>query len=176
MPGILWIIIKLQMNRFTIAFIAIVATLAFAETSDPSGWPSSTFMHAHCEIYVTYAQPCSTVFTEVETTIKTWVPSAHSNGILSIQSEQAGQFVWMTRTTPVKHYIDDVLFKMTDSNGACDVHAKSRSQTLSVYDYDTNFCNMRNVLKTAGTYTFVKSANCAYSPTAADEEATCNKY
>ena len=47
--------------------------------------------------------------------------------------------------------MDDILFDFVSSSddftkGSCTVKAKSRSQTLSYYDYNTNYCNMWNVL------------------------------
>lgn len=46
-----------------------------------------------------------------------------------------------THETPVNHYIDDLHFlSWTASDDGVVVQAHSKSETTSVYDYDTNFC------------------------------------
>jgi hypothetical protein len=59
----------------------------------------------------------------------------------------------MTRTTPVKKYVDDIAFEFSQTGADCLVKARSRSQTLSYYDYATNYCNMWNPLKYTGEFT-----------------------
>jgi hypothetical protein len=87
--------------------------------------------------------------------------------------------VWVTRTTPTKHYIDDVIFELSGASAianSCKVLSRSRSRKLSYYDYDTNFCNMYNVFRTSGL-TFSKVAptkgSCKWVP---DDLKLCDKY
>ena len=119
---------------------------------------------------------CSDVFTTMDTELKSFQDPA--SGIYAIHSEVEGANIWVTRTTPTKHYVDDIEFTYTvNSATTCGVVAKSRSQTLSVYDYDTNYCNMYNPLRQSGLkFSPVETSSCANVPAAADVEATCNKY
>jgi len=93
----------------------------------------------------------------------------------------------VTRTTPTKHYVDDIEFTLTPgkSNSAynvggetCTIMAKSRSESLSYLDYDTNYCNMWNVLRGSGLdfENFKTVGKCSGVPTDAERLATCNKY
>ena len=80
-----------------------------------------------------------------------WHPEPNAGGDYELWDATEEESIWATRTTPVKNYVDDVLFEFfgdpTDFRvPGCTVKAKSRSQSLSVYDYNTNYCNMWNVI------------------------------
>ena len=71
--------------------------------------------------------------------------------------------------------MDDIIFEMKAINSsACTVSSKSRSQTLSYYDYDTNFCNQWNVLSRAGEIKTLAPNHCKFQPK--NIEKTCAKY
>ena len=83
--------------------------------------------------------------------IEMWHPEPNAGGDYELWDATEEESIWATRTTPVKNYVDDVLFEFfgdpTDFRvPGCTVKAKSRSQSLSVYDYNTNYCNMWNVI------------------------------
>ena len=85
--------------------------------------------------------------------------------------------IWVTRTTPVHHYVDDIEFTFTDQGTKCQIDAKSRSQTLSYYDYNTNYCNMYNVIRSQPIqYTKVTTTECKWSPLDSQVTATCTTY
>jgi hypothetical protein len=83
------------------------------------------------------------------------------------------QFDWNDRPAaePVKEYI---AFEFSQVGADCRVKSRSRSQSLSYYDYSTNFCNMWNPLKNTGAFTSQKVTSCPF-PTA-DPATTCNIY
>ena len=70
-------------------------------------------------------------------------------GSYALFKEETNQWVWATRTgTPQNPTIDDVLFSFEQTNdNTCTVVGKSRRQKTSLYDYDVNFCNIYNVLR-----------------------------
>ena len=139
-------------------------------------FPAFDTAHAHCAMATTLSASCSDVYSALSTTVAkpAWDPAS---GAYAVKQEVAGSMIWVTRTTPTKHYVDDIEFTLTGTGASCEVSAKSRSETLSYYDYDTNYCNMYNVFKSSGVkFSPVTTDQCAWVPDAADVEATCNKY
>jgi len=138
-------------------------------------FPAFDSFHANCAMQTTVSAKCSDVKAAFDKTVAspTWDPAG---GLYAVKQQTANS-LWVTRTTPTKHYVDDIEFLLTDQGSVCNISAKSRSETMSYYDYDTNFCNMYNVFKSSGVaYTTPTTSECKWVPTAADLEATCNKY
>lgn len=71
-------------------------------------------------------------------------------GIYDFKEQGKNEYIWVTRTTPVKKYVDDIIFEFEQKGKDCEVYARSRSQSLSYYDYATNYCNMWNPLVLSG--------------------------
>ena len=156
---------------------SLLATAVLAKESD---FPSFSSLHAHCQMTVPLTSTCDAAQAAITTQVGTMSPGV-SGGLYAIKEQANDSYVWVTRTTPVKKYVDDIIFEFpASSDGVCAVTAKSQSQTLSYYDYDTNYCNMYNVFKGAAGVGFdvtkVSLQNCKWAPTAAELEATCNKY
>ena len=124
----------------------------------------------------TVAATCADVYAAFDKTVTT-ASFDPAGGIYAVKQATAGSNLWVTRTTPTAHYIDDIEFTLTGTGAICSIAAKSRSESPSYYDYDTNYCNMYNVFKSSGVaFTPVTTSECAWVPAAADLEATCNKY
>ena len=152
--------------KFTAALIAAAAAA-------PSDFPSFDSFHAHCGIATQISADCGTVYQTLSKELVNFQDPAH--GLYQIK-EQSNGFVWVTRTTPTKHYVDDIEFTMAgaNSNGGCSVTSKSRSQTLSYYDYNTNYCNMYNVLRKSGlSFTPLTTNECKWVP---DDLSICDTY
>ena len=123
---------------------------------------------------VTYkGQECGTVLTALESKIKTLTPDPQSKGLYSIK-EDGSDYVWTQRETPTKHYIDDIIFETEASNGDCLITSKSKSETLSYYDYETNFCNMWTVHNDVGGFSNLSTTECKFVPT--DPVTRCAVY
>jgi hypothetical protein len=139
-------------------------------------FPDFDALHANCAMATTVSAPCSDVYASFNKTVKT--PSFDpAGGIYAVKQEVEGSSIWVTRTTPTKHYVDDIEFTLTGTGATCNIAAKSRSETMSYYDYDTNYCNMYNVFRSSGVkFTPVTTSQCKWIPEAKDLEATCNKY
>ena len=154
--------------KFASALIAVAA-------ASPSNFPAFDSMHAHCSLTTTFQAGCAATFAALDKTVKTFTDPA--SGIYAVVEEGSNQYVWVTRTTPVKHYVDDIIFMVGGDGSTCTVQSKSRSQTLSYYDYDTNFCNMYNVFRSSGVaFSAPKVGDCKWVPADADLTATCDKY
>ena len=83
--------------------------------------------------------------------VEIWNPEPLTGGQYAIWDVTEMQTMWLTRTTPVQKYVDDISFEFNGDPDnfqapGCTVNGKSRSQTLSYYDYNTNYCNMWNLI------------------------------
>ena len=116
--------------------------------------------------------------------VETWHPEPKANGTYALWDVTEEESIWVTRTTPVKKYVDDIMFEYFGNpddfqEKGCTVKAKSRSQTLSYYDYDTNFCNMWNVMAQvegadSESLKALSTSECKWVPE--DPKTTCAKY
>ncbi len=137
-------------------------------------FPDCDFLHADCSFDVAFPfATCKDVYTRIYSIANEFLPGP-ANGTYSIHDAVEGDYVWATRTTPVSKYVDDILFKFEESDNDCIIHGKSRSQSLSIYDYDTNYCNLWNVITETGYHGEVKIDSCWFYPDTPKE--TCSKY
>ena len=153
------------------------AAVALVAAAQAASFPSFDSLHAHCQLTTTFQDSCANVYASLDNTVKTFKDPA--NGAYALVQEQSNDYVWVTRTTPTKHYVDDIIFtvKNTGNANTCTVVSKSRSETLSYYDYDTNLCNMYNVFRSQSIkFDTPTTQDCKYFPSAADLLTTCNTY
>ena len=86
-------------------------------------FPGFSSFHAHGQMQTTFAAPCSQVSNTFKTELTNFQDPA--NGIYK-QIKEENNYFWFTRTTPVKHYVDDISFSLADAaNGTCALTAKS---------------------------------------------------
>ena len=145
-------------------------------------FPKFDSFHAHCAMTVKFETNCLTVFNKMKDAAEEWHPEPKAGGIYALWDSVEEEQIWVTRTTPTKHYVDDVIFDYFGNpadfeTSGCTVQAKSRSQTMSYYDYDTNYCNMWNVLSVVdgeAALKGVKTSDCKWVPK--DPATTCAKY
>ena len=125
----------------------IAAALVSLSQAGKGDFPKFDSFHAHCQLSSEVTGTCAEVWTALDNTLKTMADPAQ--GTYKVKEDGSNDYVWATRTTPVKKYVDDIMFTVSPStnNDTCTVTGKSRSQTLSYYDYETNFCNLYNVLR-----------------------------
>ena len=100
-----------------------------------------------------------------------------AQGFYSPKTETAS-LIWATRKGPGKKYTDDVMWEFSSNGDSCNVHSKSKSQSLSYYDYGFNFCNMYNAYRTSywtPEVSNVSTKNCKFSVNASDIEKTCDE-
>ena len=155
---------------------AFLAAFALATKKD---FPRDDSFHADCHVSATFdGVTCDSLYASTDAEIRSWDSSttSPSGGIYMVKEEQSQNdvYIWSTRRTANKKYTDDQLFEFTSTNAGCTVGGHSRSQSMSVYDYSVNFCNLWNVynsLDTAFTYSVGK---CGYP--ADDPKTTCATY
>ena len=115
------------------------------------GSPAS--LHAECKMKFEIPKTsCKDVKDEVERRIQEkdgWKdPKSHPGKYSLVKKEDKA--TEGTRTTgDGTNYVDKFIFTYADVEGSekgCIVSACSQSQIMSVYDFSTNYCNMRNLL------------------------------
>ena len=153
--------------KFTAIAMLIGATQAF---------PSFDSFHAHCEMTVSVADSCANTKAAIHKMVGTTSPNLDpAQGFYHPKSE-SDSMIWATRTGPGKKYTDDVMWEFSSNGDSCSVHSKSKSQSLSYYDYGFNFCNMYNAYRTSywtPAVSNVSTKNCKFSVEASDIEKTC---
>ena len=145
-----------------------------------SAFPSFDSFHAHCQIEVSVDMSCDDAIASLSDYVKSGKDEASPPGKYAIHQED-GSMVWATRRTANDKYTDDVMWQKGDGTAnTCTITAKSRSQSLSYYDYNVNFCNMFNPLRADTGAQFkgdivkdVKVSNCGYP---AKDTAACDRY
>ena len=112
-------------------------------------FPAFDALHANCQLETVVNTDCQTAMTQVESTITSFKAGGPSKGLytmkdksfMSSHGEDYHSYIWANRSTPVKHYTDDIIFGFKGTGATCTIGSKSRSQSLSYLDYGTNYCN-----------------------------------
>merc|ERR1711957_1136614 len=98
--------------------------------------------HAHCALKTDVAFDCQEAYDYLNNDLVQFVDPG--DGKYEEFNSDAGKSLWFTRTTPKKHYVE---WLFTSNGTGCSIEGRSRSRTESIYDYDTNFCNIWNPLR-----------------------------
>ena len=155
----------------------IAAALVFVAAASKKDFPSSNFGHAHCSLAADFVDtPCDQLYDTFQSNLASWnVDTASpSGGVYNIKESADDDYIWTTRLTKNKKYTDDQLFEFQPSNGGCSIVGRSRSQSMSYYDYSVNFCNLWNVYNGTGSKFTYSTGKCGYP--AKDPVTTCATY
>ena len=70
-------------------------------------------LHAHCALSVTFPDvSCLTAFNKMKDAVETWHPEPNgANGTYALWDVTEEESIWVTRTTPIKKYVDDIIFE-----------------------------------------------------------------
>ena len=89
--------------------ILLLSSVAFGSKED---FPSFDTFHCNCAMDVTYPnESCTKLFEKLESTIKQFKPEPDAQGTYDIMESKKDDYLWTTRTTPVKKYVDDIMFE-----------------------------------------------------------------
>ena len=125
--------------------ILVIAIAASQVAGAPSDFPKFDDFHANCTIAVKINAPCADTFKSIESVVSKNDDPSH--GTYKLKESDEG-YVWGTRLGAGGKYTDDVFWGPgVDQDGSCLMNSKSRSQSLSFYDFETNFCNMYNAYR-----------------------------
>ena len=110
---------------------------------------SPSFIHASAKVTALAATPCEDVQQEISARIggqfDRW-HDPHNNGTYSTLAPPSATEFELQRITGNKKYTDklNIILQPTGPDaGSCTIMACSESQTTSVADFGTNYCNMR---------------------------------
>jgi len=117
--------------------------------------PGGALIHASMKVTATASASCSAVEAEITGRTKasqagSWV-DPHNGGIYSLTSSENGVIKTERSTNPGTSvpagttYVDKQIFVLTDSGDSCKIEACSESQSTSVGDFSTNYCDIRNL-------------------------------
>jgi hypothetical protein len=105
---------------------------------------SSSTVHAKCKMEVSFTNSCEEVMTEMTSRVNSdWV-DPHNAGVYSL-SNTTETYLAGQRVTGDKKYTDLFDFKFTTTDSGCKVEACSESQTFSIKDFSTNYCNLHDL-------------------------------
>ena len=153
-------------------------TLLALFASSTSAFPDFDSFHAHCQVMVDVEKDCATALKDLSEYVKSGRDEASPAGKYALFQEDS-TMVWATRLTANGKYTDDVQWQKLDDGSAtkCTIVGKSRSQSLSYYDYNVNFCNIYNPLRGTGfdgdITSSTKVSNCNFPASSA---STCDRY
>merc|ERR1711928_191245 len=83
---------------------------------------------------------------------------------------ETGNTLKGTHTTPIKLYVDDIMYTFTDAGDMCNVEGYSTSQLwYAILDYGTNYCNIYNLVEGANLH-----KTPSYTETTSD--SVCTQY
>mmetsp|Transcript_64280 Transcript_64280/g.199418 ORF Transcript_64280/g.199418 Transcript_64280/m.199418 type:complete len:174 (+) Transcript_64280:72-593(+) len=107
---------------------------------------SPAWVHASCEVTVSFPMPCSSVRSEVKSRVageNGW-KDPHNGGTYSLLSD-TDDLLEVSRTTANGQYTDKMDLTFTADGSGCKLEACSESQVTSVLDFSTNYCNLHNL-------------------------------
>ena len=110
------------------------------------------FGHAKTTVIATAKVSCATVKQEIEAragSTGAWV-DPHNGGIYSILSNGDMEIETKRTTNPKTSvggivFTDKQLFTLAQSGSDCEISACSESQSTSLKDFSTNYCDLRNL-------------------------------
>lgn len=139
---------KATMHLPTTMLTLFLTMLQYASAQDDVCPGSPAWKFASCKMNVKFKNTsCSEVQSEINQRLEStsWV-DPHNQGTYTKLENTSGNVIKAQRLTGDGKYTDLFNFSFTDgSDGGCDVTACSQSQCISVLDFSTNYCNLRNL-------------------------------
>merc|ERR1711953_1428885 len=136
-------------------FLTFLLPLAWAASPGPRD-P----LHASCSVKWTLSESCATAQQKIIDQMNLWDNEdcgptddnkPHGQKCLYHHTGTEGLVTTGTHTTPIHRYVDDLTFTFIEgSDPTCLVDAYSQSETLSLLDYGTNYCNLFNLMDGSG--------------------------
>merc|ERR1711928_296509 len=137
----------------------------FLVFSLPLAWAASPGprdpLHASCSVKWTLSESCASAQEKIIDQMNLWDnedcetkpddDKPHGQKCLYHHTGTEGSVTTGIHTTPIHRYVDDLTFTFIEgSDPTCLVDAYSVSETLSLLDYRTNYCNLFNLMDGSG--------------------------
>ncbi|TRY80944.1 hypothetical protein TCAL_04723 [Tigriopus californicus] len=140
-----------SLTCFVLASVALASALKVPKDA----------LHAECSVTWTVNEACESSQEKIIDQINAWdnedcgtqPGDTEPNGqkCLYKYGGSDGLYTYGTHTTPIARYVDDIDFTfIPQSDGSCQIDGHSKSQTLSLLDYGTNYCNVFNLMDGSG--------------------------
>jgi hypothetical protein len=133
--------------------VCIVKTSELQAEVDGYQCPGSgALLHASMKVTATAAASCTDVQSEIQARASGqngW-QDPHNNGVYSVLNSETNLISTQRTTNPATSvggqvYTDKQIFKLSDTDGGCQIESCSESQGTSVGDFSTNYCDLRNL-------------------------------
>merc|ERR1711862_1040666 len=121
--------------------------------------PPRDLLHAECSVKWTLSESCESAQEKIINQMILWDnedcgtkpgdDKPHGQKCLYKHTGTEGLVTTGTHTTPIHRYVDDLTFTFVPED-VCIIEAHSISETLSVLDYGTNYCNLFNLMDGSG--------------------------
>ncbi|CAE7656124.1 unnamed protein product [Symbiodinium pilosum] len=107
---------------------------------------SPSFFHASAEVVAIADASCADVKEEMLGRVQSspWT-DPHNAGTYSVLPSKLSSQLDFSRLTGDKKYTDKLTITLADASGKCMIMGCSESQVFSIFDFSTNFCNLRNL-------------------------------
>ena len=128
-------------------------------------YPALDTFHASCDASATWVgKKCTDLWPRMFAIVKNYAGNDPANGTYKITDSSPNRYLRTIRTSPCKKFQDDVVFYLQQTPSGCFVQGKSRSRSLSFYDFGTNYCNIWNVIFYTDVPSNYQTTGCRYVP------------
>merc|ERR1712183_525422 len=147
-------------NKLTSSETAVMMKVALIVLTVCLSYTSADLLHASCSVKWTLSESCDNVQTMIVNQMNLWDnedcgtkpgdDQPHGQKCLYHHDRDVELTTYGTHTTPIHRYVDDLTFQFIPKDFGCLVDAFSQSETLSLLDYGTNYCNLFNLMDGSG--------------------------
>ena len=153
------------------------AALALIAGVSADKFPGFDSFHASCQFETVSDKSCAETYATLQGVLSDFETNLTdpARGFYKQHQVAESSQLWYTRVTSGKKYTDDMEYILTDDAAGCKITGNSRSQSLSYYDYYTNYCNNYNPLRVSTlNFSEPKNTKCKYAPAINDRAAACD--
>ena len=156
----------------------IISTFV-AAVSALKAFPDFDSFHAHCAFETVSDKPCDETYSVLQKVLTDFSEPAFkdpAHGFYAKVHEDKNSQLWYTRMGAGKKYTDNMEFLFAAEDTGCKITGKSKSISLSYYDYYTNYCNIYNPLRESGlNFSEPKNSQCKFAPDLQSRIEKCNE-
>ncbi|CDW77680.1 UNKNOWN [Stylonychia lemnae] len=163
-----------------LAKLSVLSTLLLASSSvyaAATDFPSFDIFHSHCGLNVKYQNVlCVDAFQKIYNTVLQFNAGGDpAQGAYLLKEKQPISYIWTTHKSSEGWY-SDVIFETNQLADGCYITGRSRTQSSLHSAGNDNFCDIWNVLNSAGTISNQGLNSCSNSPTDPENQCKKNKF
>eukprot|EP00347_Sterkiella_histriomuscorum_P000592 403375253 len=149
------------------ATAAVLLLLSQTNAIKPTDFPESDLYHVGCKLITQFDLiSCTEVYDRMFTMIKAFGNEDPQKGHYQVRENVDQSYIWVNRTSEKHDMVDDTLFEFKQTQQGCKVRGRSVAQSVSFYDFETNYCNIWNVMYFAEgpRFKIVEDEDCQWKP------------